>query len=301
MPLTIVLDDITNIHADVYVNSAQKEAIIGSRIDQRLHTLAGPNLLESRKHFGELDYLTVFKSPGFQLKASTIYHILPPLYETKDSIHILKQTYELCLHKALEEGHQRIAFPLLACHHHGFPKTLALEIALSAFKNFLNHADLDIILVIFDKLDYQINASKKQIYEKAQNDPIEDVTVHAVASYNVVHMPPLSESFHTMLFRIIDENAYSDVEVYKRSNLSRKLFSKIRSDVSYHPSKKTIIALAIGLRLNLDQTLDFLQTTGYTLSRSLPFDRLIEYFIREGTFDIYEINEVLFYYDLPIL
>ena len=111
----------------------------------------------------------------------------------------------------------------------------------------------------------------------------------------------LGESFPEMLFRLIDERGLTDVEVYKRANIDRKLFSKIRSKKGYQPGKKTAIALAIALRLNLDQTKDLLSRAGYALSPGNKFDVIVEYFIAIGEYDIDRINIVLFDYHEQLL
>lgn len=111
----------------------------------------------------------------------------------------------------------------------------------------------------------------------------------------------LDKTFQEYLFMLIDRRGLSDTDVYKKANIDRKHFSKIRSNAGYKPSKKTALALAIALELNLDETKDLIGRAGLALSPSIMFDRIIEYCIETCNYNIYEINCILFKYDQPTL
>ncbi|MBO6115165.1 MAG: macro domain-containing protein [Lachnospiraceae bacterium] len=128
--------------------------------------------------------------------------------------------------------------------------------------------------------------------------PQEDKAVHMSLDDKVAH---IKDTWQESLFHLIDERGYTDIEVYKRANVDRKLFSKIRSNAAYQPKKVTALAFALALRLNLDETKDFLSRAGYALSPSSMFDLIVEYFIEQEVYDIYTINLALFKHEQQLL
>lgn len=254
---------------------------------------------------------------------------------------LLRSAYTESLRVAMENECESIAFPLISSGVYGYPKDKALQVATSAIRDFLNDHDMDVYLVLFDKSAFVISRDllddvesfidecyvetlerkaksrkspdlRRQTKLKEERCFYEPDIESAAAPISMAAPKPvaaplediigdLDEPFSDMLLRIIDAKGMTDVEVYKRANMDRRLFSKIRSSKGYMPSKRTVIALAVSLKLSLDETDALLERAGYALSHAVKFDVIVEYFIVNGMYDIYEINEVLFEYDQPLL
>ena len=111
----------------------------------------------------------------------------------------------------------------------------------------------------------------------------------------------LDESFSQSVLRLVDERGMTDAQCYKRANISKQVFSRLRSNPQYKPSKPTALALAVALELDPDETRALLEEAGLTLSHSLKLDVIVEFFLNERRFNVMEINEVLFDHDQPLL
>lgn len=332
MPLEIVRNDITKMTVDAIVNAANESLLGGGGVDGAIHYVAGPELLAECKTLGGCKTGKAKITGGYNLPAKYVIHTVGPIYE--DGKHGEKALLESCYRESLaltkEHNCETVAFPLISSGVYGYPKDQALKVAIDVISDFLLENEMKVYIVIFDKAAYKISEKLfSDIAEYIDDNYVDEHTDYRrermrmnmpmQASIGMFEadlceckaiMPEddldsklkqIDESFSMMLLRKIDEKGMTDAECYKKTNIDRKLFSKIRSDVHYKPSKPTAIAFAISLELTLSETEDMLKKAGFALSHSNKFDIIIEYFISKGNYNIFEINEALFAFDQSLL
>ena len=339
MPLEILRNDITNMRVDAIVNAANRSLLGGGGVDGAIHRAAGPALLAACRELGGCETGQAKITPGYALPARYVIHTVGPVYE--DGKHgereLLASCYRESLALAKANGCESVAFPLISSGAYRYPKDEALKVAIDVIGAFLLENDMTVYIVIYDRASFMIgerlfaditeyiddryvDARARDRRERMLLDscslslPPKRPPSDAFAVYECADVPApargddlkeklkrIDESFSQMLLRKIDEKGMTDAECYKKANIDRKLFSKIRTDIHYKPSKPTALAFAISLELSLPETEDLLRKAGFALSHSSKFDIIIEYFISKGIYNVFEINEALFAFDQSLL
>lgn len=336
MPFEIVRNDIVNMRVDAVVNTANPNPVIGSGVDSGIHKKAGHELLVARQKIGCIDFGDAAITPGFDLDARYVIHTVGPVWE--DASHreeqILSSCYRNSLTLAKEHECESIAFPLIATGNYGFPKPLALQIAVREISTFLLENEMQVYLVVFgkeafalsEKLFKSVNSyidenyirSKKldeygteSMYgsrletRRIREQECADMSVGAAIPMDSDDwgqlINDLDAGFSETLLQLIDRTGKKDSEIYKKANVDRKLFSKIRNNMDYRPSKTTALAFAFALELDVEETKDFISRAGFALSHSSKFDVIVEYFLVNRNYNVFELNEVLFAFDQPLI
>lgn len=341
MPLQIMRNDITKVECDAIVNAANSSLLGGGGVDGAIHRAAGPGLLAECRTIGGCPTGQARLTGAYHLPCKYVIHTVGPRWRGGHcgEKELLISCYRESLRLAEAHDCETVAFPLISSGIYGYPKAEALRVAVDTIRDFLKDHEMDVIIVVYDKAGFQIsrelvdhvqeyidenyvdahtfartfhNASSfpmeragRPVVPSAMAGPSADIQEEASGSLEMERLDQmlnqLDESFSQMLLRKIDERGMKDVECYKKANIDRKLFSKIRSDIYYKPRKTTVLAFAIALELSLDETRELLMKAGFALSHSNKFDVIVEFFIRNHNYNIYEINEVLFAFDQSLL
>lgn len=302
MPFYTVKKDITKIKADIIVNAANRELREGGGVCGAIFAAAGAE--ELRAACDALAPIRTGKAvvtPGFASKAKYIIHTAGPVYSgKKEDEKLLYSCYIESLKLAEEKGVKNIAFPLISSGIYGYPVKEAYKVAKRAILDFLKKSDLTVYMTLYGTTLPPPSAELRSFLETHLADcaAIGSVISEDASSLSMTEMiSRLDEPFSKTLFRMIDERNMTDPEVYKAANIDRRHFSKIRNVKNYTPKKKTILALAVALKLDINETELLLERAGYTLSRSRLFDVILRYFITHKQYDIWKINEALYHYD----
>ena len=307
---------------DAIVNAANETLLGNSRrggVDGRIHRAAGPELLEEcRTLFGcEAGNAKITK--GYNLPCKYVIHTVGPRWY--DGRHgeaeLLSSCYRTSLMLAKEYGCESIAFPIIASGRFAYPKEQAIKIANETIKSFLSENEMMVYLVVYGTETYRISRKlfnditayidNSYVSECACNNITSDIR-YAVdevdepsataPSWEKLSLKDalgqMDESFSEVLLSKIRSSHMTDVECYKKANIDRKLFSKIKKDDSYKPSKITAVAFGLALEMPLEEFKEFLSTAGYSLTHSDKFDIIVEYFVKHKNYDVFEINDVLF-------
>ncbi len=332
MPLQIIRQDITKMRVDAIVNTTNEEMVPYSGVDLAVHQAAGPKLAKECARLAPLGLGTAKITKGYNLDSKYVIHTSGPVWQgglCGESV-ILKSCYTESLKLAVENCCNSVAFPLISSGAYGYPKDQVLKFALQVITEFLFDHELMVYLCVFDRSSYEFSKTLHSDISELINDdyisrfdshPIR--TIHARASRKAIseeiedylpspaavgskslqdYMKSMDKSFANKLFDWIDKRGITDIECYKKANVDKKTFSKIKCNPDkYRPSKQTAVAFAIALRLNLEETQDLLASAGLTLSHSFAFDKIIRYFIEKGIYDIFVINEALFEFDQVLL
>lgn len=340
MPLQIIRQDITKMRVDAIVNTTNEEMIGYSGVDLAIHTIVGAELDSECAKLAPLGLGQAKLSGAYGLPCKYVIHTSGPVWRgglVGESI-ILRSCYIESLKLAVKNECRSVAFPLISSGVYGYPKDQVLKFAIQTITEFLFDHELTVYLCVFDKESYSfsqklfsdiqefindeyVDEHNEDFYE-AFDGSIDEIpmakclqapmcadamiprkreTSSAAGKSLREYMRQMDRSFQKMLFDLIDESGMTDVECYKKANVDKRTFSKIKSNKDYKPSKQTVIAFAISLQLDMDTTQELLATAGFTLSRSKVFDKIIRYFIHNGNYDIFEINEALFEFDQTLL
>ena len=333
MPFEIVRNDITKMTVDAIVNTANPRPEIGLGADSMIHEAAGPQLLAARQKIGQIQRGCAAVTPAFDLKAKYVIHTVGPIWQGGHygEETLLRSCYDQSLALAVKHGCKSIAFPLISTGNYGFPKDLALRIAMDAFGDFLAEQEMQIYLVVFDRDSYRLS---EQLFQRVASYIDEhyvderEFSVCYAAVEDRRYRPRMERAampcpsaapkpkkaatlrdmlkqedagFTETLLKLIDKSGHKDSTIYKRANLSKQHFSKIRNNPAYKPTKATALALAIALELDVEKTKDLIGRAGFALTNSSKFDLIIRFYIENRCYDVVEINMALYEFDQPLL
>lgn len=338
MPLQIIRQDITKMDCDAIVNPSNRHLEPTGGADLAIHEAAGSNLYEYTRTLGGCPVGSAKITPAFDLQCKYIIHTAgPDWYMEKNPKELLVSCYAECLKLAVENQCESVAFPLISAGVYGYPKDQVLKIAISTISEFLFDHEMMVYLVVYDKKSYDfgkklfadITAYIDDRYVLEHSDNFEDLdyllshygskqAVHEAcapmvcsaavecasekaATISIDEYIKPEKKFAYKLIELIRTKGMTNVECYKRANVSKQTWHKIETNPQYNPQKNTVISFAIALKLTIDEAQSLLSSVGFVLSNSSKFDLIIMYCLEHGIYDIWEIDSILFKYGFDTL
>ncbi len=328
MPLMIVRNDITKMSVDAIVNAANSSLLGGGGVDGAIHRAAGSELLAECRTLHGCKTGEAKLTRGYRLPAKYVIHTVGPVWQGghHNEKALLTACYRNSLTLAAEHGCESVAFSLISSGVYGYPKAEALQVAQETIVQFLtDHDDMTVYIVVFSKDAFEVStklfkdvtAYIEDAYAEEQNRvfqrsrplyceaarPCPDAEAMVFGAAPSLHemLNHMDDGFSQALLRKIDEKGMTDAACYKRANVDRRLFNKIKNNPDYKPSKLTVLAFIIALELSLPEAQALLQNAGFALTHSSKTDIVVEYCIKTKNYDIFEINQILFEMDLQLL
>ena len=324
MPIEIIRQDITKMRCDAIVCPTNSDLIADGGVDLLIRQRAGGELDSECEKIKPISVGESKITKGYKLPCKYIIHTVGPVWQggNFNEREHLEECYKGAFNLARLYNLQSIAFPLISSGSYGYPKSQVLRVAMDTLGKLVNDYEIQVYIVVYDKDSYEIS---EKLYRDIASYIDDNLLLEVIDCQNMRIAPirksrrrviggdmpkcsledfikHMDKGFAQTLFSYIDKKGLTDVECYKRANVDKKTFSKIICNQNYKPSKKTAIAFAIALKLDLQETEHLLRTAGMTLSKSNLFDVIIEYFITTGNYNnIFDVNEVLYKYDQATL
>ena len=333
MPLYLRKGDICAMHCDAIVNATDTLLSGSGGTDRMIHEAAGAGLALECAGIAHCGTGESVITGGYELNAKYVIHTVGPVWSggSAEERSLLVSCYRSALMLALEYGCRSIAFPLISAGTFGFPEDDAMSIAKESIEEFLSEHNMTVFLMAYRSHTYNLGLKLFEELSRFVEYNFADFSF-ADCSYSIrssssdsalvcaapaptfapepkaASSAPLSEllsmmdeSFAEMLTRKIKECGMTNSDCYSKANVTKSVFSKIKNIPGYRPTKPTVAGFVLALRLPLGEAREMLGKAGYSLSRSSKFDIILEWFITNRIYSVFDINEVLLEYDQPLI
>ncbi len=300
MPFYIVQNDITGMHVDAIVNAANESLLGGGGVDGAIHRAAGPELLRECRTLGGCKTGQAKITKGYRLPARFVIHTVGPIWRggTHGEQSLLTSAYRSSLELALAHGCKSVAFPLISSGAYAYPADQALAVAVNTIGEFLLLHDMTVSLVIFDRPAYSVGSqlfSRLSAYIRSRCAAADSAAPTALSPAPPAARP--DENFRRLLQQKMDEKNISVPLFCKKANLGHGALAGFCTNSGPRPSKGLIWAFAIALELSPEEACRMLCGAGTPFCSADPRDAIVEYFITQQNYNIFEINAALFAFD----